>query len=141
MWHGAVAGGWWVCAEHVRVQPVQPVCVDQSAFLQSLSRLSTSLVCASLLTVLLCWLHLLSFHNTQHMTCTQIWMLILRLFAGVMVWLTIITVDLALLGCTLYAYNMAGLLSQAGQWGATIAAQLPTDADPTGWWFGARALL
>lgn len=62
----------------------------------------------------------------------QVWMLILRYLAGVMVWITIATVDLALIGCTLYAYNMAGMLTKAGQWGATIAAQLPTDSDPTG---------
>jgi hypothetical protein len=59
-------------------------------------------------------------------------MLILRYLAGVMVWITIATVDLALIGCTLYAYNMAGMLTKAGQWGATIAAQLPTGSDPTG---------
>jgi len=59
-------------------------------------------------------------------------MLILRYLAGVMVWVTIMTVDLAVIGCTLYAYNMAGMLTKAGQWGATIAAQLPTDSDPTG---------
>jgi hypothetical protein len=59
-------------------------------------------------------------------------MMILRFLAGVMVWVTIVTVNLALLGCTLYAYNMAGLLSKAGQFGATIAAQLPMDSDPTG---------
>lgn len=65
-------------------------------------------------------------------SCVQVWMLILRYFAGVMAWVSIITVNVALLGCTLYAYNMAGLLTQAGQWGATIAAQLPTGSDPTG---------
>lgn len=59
-------------------------------------------------------------------------MLILRYLAGLMVWITIAVVDLALIGCTLYAYNMAGMLTKAGQWGATIAAQLPTDSDPTG---------
>ncbi len=59
-------------------------------------------------------------------------MLILRYLAGVMVWITIATVDLALIGCTLYAYNMAGMLTKAGQWGATIAAQLPAGSDPTG---------
>lgn len=58
--------------------------------------------------------------------------MILRFFAGVMVRVTIVTVNVALLGCTLYAYNMAGLLSKAGQFGATIAAQLPMDSDPTG---------
>lgn len=62
----------------------------------------------------------------------QFWMLVLRYLAGVMVWVTIVTVDLALVCCTLYAYNMAGLLVKAGQWGATIAAQLPSDVDPTG---------
>lgn len=66
------------------------------------------------------------------MSCVQVWMLILRFFAGVMSWVSIITVNVALLGCTLYAYNMAGLLTKAGQWGATIAAQLPTGSDPTG---------
>lgn len=64
--------------------------------------------------------------------CVQVWMLILRYLAGVMVWITIATVDLALIGCTLYAYNMAGILTKAGQWGATIAAQLPAGSDPTG---------
>lgn len=59
-------------------------------------------------------------------------MMILRYFAGVMVWVTIVTVNLALLGCTLYAYNMSGKLSQAGQWGASLAAQLPMGSDPTG---------
>jgi hypothetical protein len=66
-------------------------------------------------------------------------MLILRYLAGLMVWVTICFVDATLLGCTLYAYNTAGLLVQAGQWGASIAAQLPSDADPTGapgWWRG-----
>jgi hypothetical protein len=59
-------------------------------------------------------------------------MLILRYFAGVMAWVSIIVVNVALLGCTLCAYNMAGLLTKAGQWGATIASQLPTGSDPTG---------
>lgn len=59
-------------------------------------------------------------------------MLILRYFAGVMVWATIAIVNAALVGCTLYAYNMSGLLSKAGQWGATISAQLPAAVDPTG---------
>jgi hypothetical protein len=59
-------------------------------------------------------------------------MLILRYLAGFMVWFTICFVDAALLGCTLYAFNMAGLLAKAGQWGAQVAAQLPTDVDPTG---------
>jgi hypothetical protein len=64
--------------------------------------------------------------------CLQVWMLILRYFAGIMVWLTIIAVNLGLTGCTLYAYNMAGMLSATGKWGAAVAAQLPAGTDPTG---------
>jgi hypothetical protein len=59
-------------------------------------------------------------------------MLILRYFAGFMVWATIAVVNAALVGCTLFAYNTAGMLTQAGQWGAAISAQLPPFADPTG---------
>ncbi|KAF8064488.1 CHER1 [Scenedesmus sp. PABB004] len=60
------------------------------------------------------------------------WMLVLRFFSGLMVWATIAVVSAALLGCTLFAYNTAGLLATKGAWGAAIAAQLPADADPTG---------
>jgi preprotein translocase subunit SecY len=59
-------------------------------------------------------------------------MLVLRYFAGFMVWATIAVVNAGLVGCTLYAYNTAGMLTQAGQWGAAISAQLPPLADPTG---------
>jgi hypothetical protein len=62
----------------------------------------------------------------------QGWMFILRYFAGFMVWATIAVVNAALVGCTLFAYNTAGMLTQAGQWGAAISAQLPPFADPTG---------
>eukprot|EP00879_Flechtneria_rotunda_P020927 GHRR01022035.1.p1 GENE.GHRR01022035.1~~GHRR01022035.1.p1 ORF type:complete len:473 (+),score=147.31 GHRR01022035.1:32-1420(+) len=61
-----------------------------------------------------------------------VWMVILRYLAGAMAWLTIAFVNAALLGCTLYAYNMAGMLALAGQWGSQIAAQLPVYEDPTG---------
>jgi hypothetical protein len=59
-------------------------------------------------------------------------MAILRFFAGLMVWLTIALVNAALAGCTLYAYNLSGLLSRAGQWGSVISDKLPKGQDPTG---------
>lgn len=62
----------------------------------------------------------------------QVWMAILRFFAGLMVWLTIALVNAALAGCTLYAYNLSGLLSRAGQWGSVISDKLPKGQDPTG---------
>lgn len=64
--------------------------------------------------------------------CVQFWMLVLRYFAGFMVWATIAVVNAGLVGCTLFAYNTAGMLTQAGQWGAAISAQLPPMSDPTG---------
>lgn len=38
------------------------------------------------------------------------WLLILRFFAGLMAWLTIILVNLALCGIAIYCFSMAGLL-------------------------------
>lgn len=38
-------------------------------------------------------------------------MLILRYFAGLMVWTTIFVVNVGLIGCTLYSYYLAGRLS------------------------------
>lgn len=62
----------------------------------------------------------------------QVWMIVLRYLAGVVVWLTVAVVNAALIGCTLYAYNMAGMLTKAGQFGSTIAAEMSTLTDPTG---------
>lgn len=36
-----------------------------------------------------------------------------------------------LAGCTVYAYNAAGMLATSGAWGAAIAEQLPPSLDPT----------
>jgi hypothetical protein len=41
----------------------------------------------------------------------QIWMLVLRFFAGLMAWATIAAVNLGLAGCTLYCYYQSGRLS------------------------------
>ena len=43
----------------------------------------------------------------------QLWMVILRYFAGVMAWLIILLVNVALLGITLYCFSMAGLLGDS----------------------------
>lgn len=42
----------------------------------------------------------------------QFWMLILRFFSGLMAWLTIIAVNIGLVGCTVYAYANAGGLAR-----------------------------
>lgn len=47
------------------------------------------------------------------MNLPQIWLVILRYFAGVMAWLIIILVNVALLGITLYCFSMAGLLGNS----------------------------
>ncbi|GBF99304.1 choline transporter-like [Raphidocelis subcapitata] len=52
-----------------------------------------------------------------------VWMLVLRYFAGVMAWATIAIVNAGLVACTLYAYHLAGKLSNAGSWGAAVEAQ------------------
>jgi len=44
----------------------------------------------------------------------QLWMLILRYFAGLMAWATIAIVNLGLLGCTLYCYYLSGRLATVG---------------------------
>lgn len=44
----------------------------------------------------------------------QIWLIILRYMAGVMAWLTILLVNLALIGFTLYCFVLAGKLGSAG---------------------------
>lgn len=59
-------------------------------------------------------------------------MIVLRYLAGVMVWITVAVVNAALVGCALYAFNMSGLLSKAGQFGSVIASQMSTLTDPTG---------
>ena len=41
------------------------------------------------------------------------WMVILRYAAGIMAWLIIILVNLALLGITLYCFAMAGLIGNS----------------------------
>lgn len=49
--------------------------------------------------------------NNNKKTPHQVWMLVLRYFAGVMAWATIVIVNLALGGCTLYSYHLAGKLA------------------------------
>lgn len=49
-----------------------------------------------------------------HNAALQIWMLILRYAAGLMVWLTLISVNVALAGVTLYSFSFAGLLDTTG---------------------------
>lgn len=66
----------------------------------------------------ICWVHKLA---TQHCLipwmlptiALQFWMLILRFFSGLMAWLTIIAVNIGLIGCTVYAYANAGGLARA----------------------------
>ncbi len=58
-------------------------------------------------------------------------MFILRYFAGVMAWFTIIAVNLLLIGCTLYCFKYSGQLSAAGALGAQISDYLPLDMDPS----------
>ncbi len=38
------------------------------------------------------------------------WMVVLRYLAGLMVWLTMVIVNVAMIGLTVYSFNMAGLL-------------------------------
>uniref|UniRef100_A0A7S0RW54 Choline transporter-like protein n=1 Tax=Chlamydomonas leiostraca TaxID=1034604 RepID=A0A7S0RW54_9CHLO len=72
-----------------------------------------------------------------------IWMLILRYFAGVMAWLTIILVNVALIGFTLYCFVMAGLLGSdefRGQVASALPNVDPTEVERNQWkWIGIAA--
>jgi len=46
-----------------------------------------------------------------------IWMLVLRLFCGVMVWLTILLANLFFIACTIFSYAKAGDISASGKLG------------------------
>jgi hypothetical protein len=54
----------------------------------------------------------------------QVWMLVLRFFAGVMAWATIAIVNAALVACTLYAYALAGKLSSVSAFGENTSRRL-----------------
>ena len=47
-----------------------------------------------------------------------IWMVILRLFCGVMVWLTILLANLCFIACTIFSYAKAGDISASSKLGA-----------------------
>lgn len=46
-----------------------------------------------------------------------IWMLVLRLFCGVMVWLTILLANLGFIACTIFSYAKAGDISASSKLG------------------------
>lgn len=48
----------------------------------------------------------------------QLWLVILRYFAGVMAWMTVIAVNAAFAGCTLFAFARSGRLGDMGSVGA-----------------------
>jgi hypothetical protein len=48
--------------------------------------------------------------DTCHAPPPQVWLVILRYLAGLMAWLTILLVNVALCGVTLYCFALAGLL-------------------------------
>ncbi|KAL0045810.1 hypothetical protein WJX82_005374 [Trebouxia sp. C0006] len=62
-----------------------------------------------------------------------IWMLVLRLFCGVMVWVTIWMANLCFIACTIFSYAKAGDVSTTSKLGHYIAEELPAGsaADPT----------
>lgn len=47
-----------------------------------------------------------------------IWMFVLRLFCGVMVWLTILLANLCFIACTVFSYAKAGDISASSKLGA-----------------------
>lgn len=47
-----------------------------------------------------------------------IWMVVLRLFCGVMVWLTIWLANLCFIACTIFSYAKAGDISASSKLGA-----------------------
>lgn len=59
-----------------------------------------------------------------------IYMLILRYFAGFMVWCTVLLVNLALLAITLYCFSLAGLLGSS-TWAESLKAELGSFGNPT----------
>ena len=51
-----------------------------------------------------------------------IWMLVLRLFCGVMVWLTIWLANLFFIACTIFSYAKAGDISATSKLGEVSTA-------------------
>lgn len=47
----------------------------------------------------------------------QVWMIVLRYFAGVMAWTTVIAVNIFFIGFTFLAFERSGLLGKAGEIG------------------------
>ncbi len=45
---------------------------------------------------------------------TCLWMVILRLFAGLMVWLSVIASNLLFIACTIFCFSKAGLMASHG---------------------------
>ncbi|KAK9804898.1 hypothetical protein WJX72_010746 [[Myrmecia] bisecta] len=63
-----------------------------------------------------------------------VWMLILRMFAGLLVWLTVFASNLLFIACCIFCYSKAGLMaSHGGEVGKAIAASLSQvgESDPS----------
>mmetsp|Transcript_21682 Transcript_21682/g.60287 ORF Transcript_21682/g.60287 Transcript_21682/m.60287 type:complete len:817 (+) Transcript_21682:143-2593(+) len=59
-----------------------------------------------------------------------IWLILLRFLGGVMVGLTVLLVNLALIGCALCSFSLAGMLGTAGEAGQWLESRLPEELSP-----------
>jgi len=59
-----------------------------------------------------------------------VWLILMRFLGGLMIWISVLLLNAALLFCAFLCFSLAGMVGKAGPGGAWLEAQLPDELGP-----------